>query len=315
MFRIRSQGNSPAARLQYATKSAACLTHAVRLRPPQERREAVPDRRREHAGDTSGASFDERSLSRQTAPEAASRMQQDDRLICLVAAARRGRELPVGAVAPQDDRGPPLARTRGGWPGQQEFCADRSQPAGDPTRRVAGVALPHRSGHRRLSSVGPCTAVPSRRHRRRPRGLNLAITWSSRGEKYREGEIEQKWRSFKPGAGNGVAAIANLAREAGADLAAISRKHAAAAGSSVVAVRSARVVCHPRPLRRGRARRRGRRRERRGTKALSHPGSAKAISRKAAQVRPRVPRARATMSSRAPPVTRSNEGSRTSARR
>ena len=62
-------------------------------------------------------------------------------------------------------------------------------------------------------------------------GLNLAITWSSRGAKYREGEIEQKWRSFKPGAGNGVAAIASLAREAGADLAAIGRKHAAAAAA------------------------------------------------------------------------------------
>ena len=57
------------------------------------------------------------------------------------------------------------------------------------------------------------------------------MTWSSQGAKYREGEIEQKWRSFKPGAGNGVAAIASLAREAGADLAAIGRKHAAAAGA------------------------------------------------------------------------------------
>ena len=62
-------------------------------------------------------------------------------------------------------------------------------------------------------------------------GLNLAITWSSPGEKYREGEIEQKWRTFKPGAGNGVAVIASLAREAGADLAAIGRKHAPAAAA------------------------------------------------------------------------------------
>ena len=68
-----------------------------------------------------------------------------------------------------DDRGPSVARTPGGWPGQQEPCADRSEPAGDTARRVAGAALAHRSGRRRLSSVGPCADVSSRRHRRQPR--------------------------------------------------------------------------------------------------------------------------------------------------
>ena len=123
-------------------------------------------------------------------------------------------------------------------------------------------------------------------------GLNLAITWSSPGEKYREGEIEQKWRTFRPGPGKGASVIASLAREAGADLAAIGRKHAAAAGarSSQFDVEkwfasldlSAVDVLDDED----------------DDQAMTHPGSAKAISRKAARVRPRVPRPRATMSSR-----------------
>jgi len=48
--------------------------------------------------------------------------------------------------------------------------------------------------------------------------LPLAIEWSSRGSKFRQGEIEQKWRSFKRGLGVGWATIPAMARDCGAKL-------------------------------------------------------------------------------------------------
>lgn len=52
-----------------------------------------------------------------------------------------------------------------------------------------------------------------------------AVEWSSRGSKFRHGEVEAKWRGFKPDGGVSWATIPAMARQAGADLSAIARKH------------------------------------------------------------------------------------------
>jgi len=58
-------------------------------------------------------------------------------------------------------------------------------------------------------------------------GLALADQWSARGAKYKPGEVRGKWLSFTPGGGVTVSTIAALARQGGADLSAIARKHKA----------------------------------------------------------------------------------------
>lgn len=55
-------------------------------------------------------------------------------------------------------------------------------------------------------------------------GLAIADQWSSRGGKYRRGEVQAKWRSFKR-SGVTWATIPALARERGANLADIARRH------------------------------------------------------------------------------------------
>lgn len=55
-------------------------------------------------------------------------------------------------------------------------------------------------------------------------GLQIALDWSARGAKFKPGEIEAKWCGFR-GDGITFASIPALAREYGADLSAISRKH------------------------------------------------------------------------------------------
>jgi len=56
-------------------------------------------------------------------------------------------------------------------------------------------------------------------------GLDLADRWSASGKKYRPGEVAAKWRSFKR-SGVSWATIPALARQHGADLSEIARRHA-----------------------------------------------------------------------------------------
>jgi len=55
-------------------------------------------------------------------------------------------------------------------------------------------------------------------------GLALAEAWSAQGAKYRPGEVNAKWRSFV-GEGITFASLAKIAKDYGADLSAIARKH------------------------------------------------------------------------------------------
>lgn len=56
-------------------------------------------------------------------------------------------------------------------------------------------------------------------------GLQIADAWSSKSKKYRVGEVASKWRGFKDAGGVGIGSLCDLARQGGADLSAISRKH------------------------------------------------------------------------------------------
>lgn len=56
-------------------------------------------------------------------------------------------------------------------------------------------------------------------------GLDIADQWSAGGRKYKPGEVAEKWRSFKPGGGTGWGSVCNLARQCGADLSGIARRH------------------------------------------------------------------------------------------
>ncbi len=56
-------------------------------------------------------------------------------------------------------------------------------------------------------------------------GLELADRWSSQGTKYRPGEVAEKWRGFEAGGGTSWGSVCHLARQYGADLSEISRRH------------------------------------------------------------------------------------------
>lgn len=56
-------------------------------------------------------------------------------------------------------------------------------------------------------------------------GFNIADTWSAGGKKYVPGEVAAKWKGFVPGKGSGFGTVAELAKQGGADLSAIGRKH------------------------------------------------------------------------------------------
>lgn len=56
-------------------------------------------------------------------------------------------------------------------------------------------------------------------------GLALADHWSAGGAKYKPGEVAAKWRSFTPGGGVGLGTVAALARQGGAGLSEIARRH------------------------------------------------------------------------------------------
>lgn len=56
-------------------------------------------------------------------------------------------------------------------------------------------------------------------------GLTVADDWSARGTKYQPGEVAMKWRGFRAGAGAGWGSVCELARQNGADLGAIAKRH------------------------------------------------------------------------------------------
>lgn len=56
-------------------------------------------------------------------------------------------------------------------------------------------------------------------------GLSIADAWSAQGRKYRQGEVTKKWRGFSSEGGVNLGSLAELARQGGADLSAISRHH------------------------------------------------------------------------------------------
>jgi len=56
-------------------------------------------------------------------------------------------------------------------------------------------------------------------------GLDLAVTWSARGQKYKPGEVAAKWGGFKCDGGVAAGTIAAMARLGGADLSSIARRH------------------------------------------------------------------------------------------
>lgn len=56
-------------------------------------------------------------------------------------------------------------------------------------------------------------------------GLQLADLWSSRGAKYKAGEVAEKWKSFSPNGDKTFATVAEMARRNGADLSDIARRH------------------------------------------------------------------------------------------
>lgn len=72
-------------------------------------------------------------------------------------------------------------------------------------------------------------------------GLDLADTWSSGGSKYRPGEVNKKWATFASGNGVGSGTLAKLARDGGADLNAISRRHSSASRSAAPSVMACKM--------------------------------------------------------------------------
>jgi putative DNA primase/helicase len=56
-------------------------------------------------------------------------------------------------------------------------------------------------------------------------GLTIADAWSSRGSKYQQGEVADKWKDFDTAGGTSWATVPALARANGADLSAIARKY------------------------------------------------------------------------------------------
>jgi len=63
--------------------------------------------------------------------------------------------------------------------------------------------------------------------------LELADEWSSQGSKYVPGEVASKWKGFTPNGGIGWGSVCKLAKDNGADLSEIPKKHRVAASGTV----------------------------------------------------------------------------------
>lgn len=100
-------------------------------------------------------------------------------------------------------------------------CAqDRLPPSSDEVRELLGHIPPD-------SAYDDCVAVLMALHDRyggSDEGLALADQWSATGSKYRPGEVAAKWRGFKR-SGVSWATIPALARQNGANLSEIARRH------------------------------------------------------------------------------------------
>lgn len=56
-------------------------------------------------------------------------------------------------------------------------------------------------------------------------GLGIAEEWSARGEKYKPGEVREKWQSFQPGGGVTIKTVFARAEKGGCDLSELAKKH------------------------------------------------------------------------------------------
>ncbi|MEY9097374.1 hypothetical protein ABIA24_000283 [Sinorhizobium fredii] len=56
-------------------------------------------------------------------------------------------------------------------------------------------------------------------------GLAIADAWSAGSPKYKKGEVARKWKGLKAGKGVSMSTLAALARDGGADLSAVAKKH------------------------------------------------------------------------------------------
>ena len=70
-------------------------------------------------------------------------------------------------------------------------------------------------------------------------GLSFADQWSAQGQKYKPGEVAQKWKGFDTGGGTKWETVPALARANGADLSAIARKYKAGTKDAASGQRSA----------------------------------------------------------------------------
>ncbi|MCM5691440.1 bifunctional DNA primase/polymerase [Sinorhizobium meliloti] len=80
-----------------------------------------------------------------------------------------------------------------------------------------------------------------------PHGLAVADAWSARGSKYKKGEVARKWKGFKAGKGVSMSTLAALARDGGADLSAIARKHRGLQDDGTLPVASDKLVAKSAP--------------------------------------------------------------------
>ena len=55
-------------------------------------------------------------------------------------------------------------------------------------------------------------------------GMALATTWSAKGTKFKPGEVERKWKSFRLDGGVNLGTLCEIAKSYGADLAEIRRQ-------------------------------------------------------------------------------------------
>lgn len=122
-----------------------------------------------------------------------------------------------GAMAPTGgfsiDTGDDLQRTRAGLPEVREILSHISPAVGYADWLAVLMGLHDHFGGS-------------------AEGLALADEWSVSGPTYQTGLVAEKWGGFTPGGGAGLGTVCNLARQHGADLSAIARRHRGASRSA-----------------------------------------------------------------------------------